>query len=46
MMQGAMMKLVHDINRILQAITWKQSRVTSKAKYTNTQQGLPDYGYT
>ena len=28
---------------IFKGITWKQSWATSKAEYSNTQQGLPDY---
>jgi len=47
MMQGAMMKLVHDINHILQAITENKSHKQGWVyEYSVRQQGLPDYGYT
>ena len=39
-----MMKPVHYIHYILKISP--ENKATSKAEYTNTQQGLPDYEYT
>jgi len=30
---------------IISSKDWPKNKVTSKAEYVNTQQGLPDYGY-